>query len=202
MNVSVVSVISWQQAKESKFIISEYMEYLSGPLAAKMVTCLVLLVAFASVFSATLGYSRVPYAAAADGAFFKIFAKLHPKENFPYLSLLILGVIAFAFSLLFKLGEVISAILAMRILVQFIGQAIGLLMLRKAKAKTYFPYKMPFFPCPVYLAILMWFGILLSTGISLVLSGLTVILIRTVVYLVKSRLKKEWPFNSPSIKQN
>ncbi|MDN3548366.1 APC family permease [Mucilaginibacter aquaedulcis] len=202
MNISVVSVIPWQQAKESKFIISEFMEYLSGPVAAQVVTCLVLIVAFASVFSATLGYSRIPYAAAADGAFFKVFAKLHPKGNFPYMSLLILGGIAFAFSLMFKLGEVISAILAMRILVQFIGQAVGLIMLRKVRAKTDFPYKMPFFPWPVYLAILMWFGILISTGKSLVLGGLTVILIGTIVYLIKSKLKKEWPFQQQLSEEN
>jgi hypothetical protein len=52
-------------------------------------------------------------------------------------SLLFLGGVAFAFSLLFKIHDVISAILAMRILVQFIGQAIGLLLLKKSKTKAF-----------------------------------------------------------------
>jgi fructoselysine transporter len=65
MNISVVSVIPWEQAKDSKFVISAFMQELAGPKAAQVITCLVLLVAFASVFSATLGYSRIPYAAAA-----------------------------------------------------------------------------------------------------------------------------------------
>jgi len=194
MNVSVVSVIPWQQAKDSKFVISEFMQQLAGPAAAKVITCLVLLVAFASVFSATLGYSRVPYAAAADGAFFEIFAKLHPKGNFPYISLLFLGAVAFIFSLLFKLSDVISAILAMRILVQFIAQAVGLLLLRRARKEVEFPYKMPFFPLPVYLAILMWGGILLATGLTLVIGGLIVISTGIIAYLIKSKLQKEWPF--------
>ncbi|RYY29654.1 MAG: amino acid permease [Sphingobacteriaceae bacterium] len=194
MNVSVVSVIPWQQAKNSQFVISEFMQQLAGPLAAKVVTCLVLLVAFASVFSATLGYSRVPYAAAADGAFFKVFAKLHPKGNFPYVSLLVLGAIAFAFSLLFKLSDVISAVLAMRILIQFISQAIGLLILRRKKNETDFPYKMPLFPLPIYLAILLWFGILISTGTKMVLGGLLTISIGTAVYFIKAKISKEWPF--------
>ena len=90
MNVSVVSVIPWQHAKNSEFVISEFMEVLMGHAAATVVTCLILWVAFASVFSATLGYSRIPYAAAEDGEFFKIFAKLHPTKNFPYVSLLFL----------------------------------------------------------------------------------------------------------------
>ncbi len=202
MNISVVSVIPWNEAKDSKFVISAFMLELAGPLAAKAVTCLVLIVAFASVFSATLGYSRVPYAAAADGAFFPVFAKLHPKGNFPYVSLLFIGGVAFVFSLLFKLSEVISAILAMRILVQFIAQAIGLILLRRKKKNVGFPFKMPFFPLPVYLAILMWFFILISTGYIMVLGGITATLIGAIVYFIKARIKKEWPFqvkNTPNI---
>ena len=152
MNVSVTSVMPWEditamfKAKTDKYVLSLFMEKLMGDTAAIVITCLILWVAFASVFSATLGYTRIPYAAAADGAFFKVFAKLHPTKKFPYISLLALGAIAFVFSLLFRLGEIISAILAMRILVQFIGQAIGLLMLRKARPAKDFPYKMPLFP--------------------------------------------------------
>ncbi len=125
MNISVVSVVPWQQAMKSEFVVSVFIKEIAGSTAAKIVTCLILWVAFASVFSATLGYSRIPYAAATDGAFFKVFGKLHPTKHFPYISLLVLGSIAFVFSLLFRLGDVISAILAMRILIQFIGQAIG-----------------------------------------------------------------------------
>ncbi|SEM94290.1 amino acid/polyamine/organocation transporter, APC superfamily [bacterium A37T11] len=190
MNISVVSVIPWQQAKDSPFVISAFMQELAGPLAAKLITCLVLLVAFASLFSATLGYSRIPYAAAVDGSFFKSFAKLHPKGGFPYVSLLFIGSVAFVFSLLFRLSDVISAILAMRIMVQFIGQAIGLLLLRKKRAKDDFPYKMPFFPWPVYLAIALWAGILWSTGLPMVIGGLATALLGMVVYFIKSKLAK------------
>ena len=194
MNISVVSVIPWQQAKESEFVISEFMEALMGHTAATIITCLILWVAFASVFSATLGYSRIPYAAAADGEFFKVFAKLHPTKNFPYISLLFLGSVAFIFSMLFKLSEAISAILAMRIMIQFIGQAVGLLILRSKKNKIDFPYKMPLFPLPVFVAIAMWFFILISTGSKLMLSGLIVIFLGAIVYFIKAKIRKEWPF--------
>lgn len=194
MNISVTSVVPWQEAKDSQFVISVFMQRLAGNTAALTVTYLVLWVAFASVFSATLGYSRIPYAAASDGAFFKVFAKLHPKRNFPYVSLLFLGGIAFIFSLLFKLSDVISAILAMRILVQFIGQAIGLILLRRTRGKNAFPYKMPLFPIPVYLAVIMWAGILISTGLKMVLTGVLVIAIGMVVYFIKAKRNNEWPF--------
>lgn len=194
MNISVVSVVPWHQAKESQFVLSVYMNELAGSVAAKTITCLILWVAFASVFSATLGYSRVPYAAAADGAFFKVFAKLHPTKHFPYISLLVLGGIAFVFSLLFKLSEVISAILAMRILIQFIGQAIGLLLLRKARGKGIFPWRMPFYPLPVYIAIAIWLFILYSTGLKMAMYGLLVIALGIIVFFIKARVNNEWPF--------
>ena len=196
MNVSVVSVIPWQHAKDSKFIVSEFIQALAGNNAAKIVTCLILWVAFASVFSATLGYSRIPYAAAADGEFFSAFGKLHATKNFPYVSLLFLGGTAFIFSMLFsnKLGEVISAILAMRIMIQFIGQAIGLLILRSKKNEIEFPYKMPLFPLPVILAIIIWIFILVSTGSHLMFGGLIVIFLGELAYFIKAKAKKEWPF--------
>jgi amino acid transporter len=195
MNISIVSVIPWHQAKDSEFVVSVFIQQIAGTNAAKVATCLILWVAFASVFSATLGYSRIPYAAAADGAFFKVFAKLHPTKNFPYISLLFLGAVAFVFSLLFRLGDVINAILAMRILIQFIGQAIGLLLLRRARKKEDFPYKMPLFPLPVYLAILIWLFILFSTGWKMVAWGLVVILFGAITYFIKAKMNDEWPFN-------
>lgn len=198
MNISVTSVIPWYEAKDSAYVISVFIQRLAGDTAAIVMTCLVLWVAFASVFSATLGYSRIPYAAAVDGAFFKVFAKLHPTRNFPYVSLLFLGGIAFVFSLLFKLSDVISAILAMRILIQFIGQGIGLIMLRRARGKDAFPYRMPLFPLAVYLAIILWAGILVSTGLKMVLSGLVVIAAGVIVYMIKAKRNKEWPFQIAS----
>jgi fructoselysine transporter len=194
MNVSVVSVIPWNEAKDNEFVISTFMDKLAGPLAAKVITCLVLIVAFASVFSATLGYSRIPYAAAADGAFFPIFAKVHPTKKFPYVSLLFLGIVAFGFSLTLKLKDVISAILAMRIVVQFIGQAVGLIILRSRSGPSGFPFRMPLFPIPALLGIGMWTYILLSTGKEMVRNGLIAIGAGIIVYFIKARVQKEWPY--------
>lgn len=201
MNVSVVSVVPWNEAKNSGFVVSLFMQRLVGNAAANIVTGLILWVAFASVFSATLGYSRIPYAAAVDGAFFKVFAKVHPTKHFPHVSLLVLGSVAFVFSLLLKLVDVISAILAMRILIQFIGQAIGLLLLRKQRSEKAFPYKMPFFPLPVYLAIAIWLFILYSTGSQKVLYGLIVIGLGVIAYFIKAKLSNDWPFKAAALKE-
>jgi len=193
MNMSVVSVIPWKEASESKFIVSLFLEKLYGTTAATVGTILILWIAFASLFAVMLGYSRVPYAAAKEGEFFSVFARLHPTKNFPHIALIGLGVMAFVFSLLFKLTEVITAILAMRILVQFIGQAIGLMMMRKNKTIA-FPFKMPLYPLPVIAAIIMWLAIFISTGTTFMISGLIVISTGIFAYLIKAKSKQEWPF--------
>ncbi|MFC5409262.1 APC family permease [Larkinella bovis] len=196
MNWSVVRVIPWQEAQHSEFIISAVVERLYGSRAGSIATFMVLVVAFSSLFAVLLGYSRVPYAAATDGQFFRIFAKLHPTRHFPYISLLFLGGLGFGFSLLFRLSDVITAILAMRIVVQFIGQAIGLLLLHRRKPATSFPFKMPLYPLPVLVVIVIWAFIFVSTGWTFMLSGLTVIGLGIVVFLMTAKIRKQWPFDA------
>jgi len=196
MNISVASVLPMQQIQNSHFVVSEFIQAIAGTVAAKVATGLILWVAFASVFSATLGYSRIPYAAAADGAFFKVFAKLHPTKNFPYISLLFLGSVAFVFSLLFKLKDVIDAILAMRILIQFIAQAIGLLLLVKLKGLKHFAWKMPLYPVPALLAIIIWAFIFYSTGTKMMTGGLMVIGLGLIAFFIKAKKNNEWPFDN------
>ncbi len=194
MQLSVLGVVPWREAMKSQFIVSSFVQKIYGSDAAVVATILILWIAFSSLFSATLGYSRIPYAAAVDGTFFKVFAKTHPKKNFPYVSLIVLGAIAFVFSLLFKLKEVISAILAMRILVQFIGQAVGIILLRKNKPKEFFPFKMWLYPLPALIAILMWIGLFVSTGFYFAIGGIAVMLIGAVVFLIRSYISRDWPF--------
>ncbi len=107
---------------------------------------MVLWIALASVFSVLLGYSRVPYSAALDGNFFPVFGRLHPTKHFPYVSLLVLGGLAFVFSVTLKLETAIKGILAMRLLVQFIGQAVGVILLRRRWGAARLPFKMWLYP--------------------------------------------------------
>ena len=205
MNISVTSVIPWQEIKAwqvagtNNFVISTFIERLYGHTSAIVITVMILWVALASLFAVMLGYSRVPFAAAQDGAFFKIFAKLHPTKNFPYVSLLILAAFAFVFSLLFRMGDIISGILAMRIMVQFIGQGVGLMLLRKRKGTKDLPFKMPLYPLPVILAILMWLFVFYATGKVIILSFAIVLCTGLVVYCIKAKLNKEWPFKIKNI---
>lgn len=194
MNISVTSVIPWHEASHSEFIISSFAEKVLGRNAGVLVTILVLWVALSSLFAVLLGYSRVPYAAAKAGDFLPVFARLHPRKNFPHVSLLFLAALGFVFSLLFRLSQVIDAILAMRILIQFVGQGVGVVLLRKRYGKGHLVYKMPFYPLPVIIATMMWLAIFISTGVTFMLAGAAVILAGLVVYFIQAYLKRRWPF--------
>jgi amino acid transporter len=143
-----------------------------------------------------LGYSRVPYAAALDGNFFSAFARVHPVKKIPHISLFILATTALVFSLLFKLKEVITAIIVMRILIQFIGQSVGVIYLRFKKEKIHLPYKMWLFPLPAVLGIIVWMFIFFSSGWEYISGALAIILSGTIIFLFRAFRKRNWPFDS------
>jgi fructoselysine transporter len=188
LNLSVTSVIPWQEAQHSKYVVSDFIARVYGHRASLVATGLILVVAFASLFSATLGYSRVPYAAAVDGAFFPAFGRLHPTKGFPYLSLLFIGSLAFVFSLTVRMGEAIDAILAMRILVQFVAQAIGVVLLRRRYGKEGLPFRMWLYPLPVILSVAIWILALVSTG-RMALWGLIAAGTGAIVYVLTKKLR-------------
>jgi amino acid transporter len=191
MNISVMGVIRWQSVLEGdKYLVSAFMENIYGYKAGVVVTILILCIAFSSLFAVVLGYSRVPYAAAVDGNFFKVFSKLHPTKNFPYISLIFLCALGFIFSLFMKLSQVISSILAMRILVQFIAQGIGVSLLRSKLPSKHLHFKMFLFPVPVILSIAIWLFLFVSTG-WFALWGSLIALAGVVVYFVVRVRKAE-----------
>jgi len=108
----------------------------------------------------------------------------------------VLAAFAFVFSMLFRMSDVISGILAMRIMVQFIGQAVGVVILRKRNGSKHLPYKMPLYPLPVILAIAMWLFIFYSTGLAVIQSFLIVFGTGIVVYFIYASVQKQWPFKS------
>ncbi|MBI3670502.1 MAG: APC family permease [Acidobacteria bacterium] len=202
MQTSILGVLPWRQAAESPFIVSAFFERLYGPGAAGLATLLILWVAFASLFSVILGYSRVPYAAAVDGNFFSVFARVHPTKRFPHISLLTLGAAGLVFSLLFRLSDVIKAILAMRLLVQFMGQAVGVIILRRRWPPERLPFKMWLYPLPALVTIAGWAALFVATGsfdllglrIPFAAAGILIILVGVSVYFLRARILKEWPF--------
>ena len=198
MQTSILGVVPWREAKESGFLASLFIERLYGATAAKFATAMILWVALASVFSVLLGASRVPYSAAIDGNFFPVFGRVHPTKHFPHISLLVLGGLAFCFSVVLNLKTAITGILAVRLIVQFIGQTAGLMLLRKRWGPEKFPFKMWFYPVPAVLTMLGWSWLFWHTGPARKW-GLLQIAMGVVAYLVWSWDRKQWPFEERAL---
>ena len=158
MNLCILAVVPWRemlqagQNNSGLYVVSLFMQRIYGAWAGRLVTALVMLTAFASVFSLMLGYSRVPYAAALDGNYFRAFARVHPVYRFPHISLLALGIVAAAFCFL-RLKDAIAALVAICIILQFLVQAIGVMVLRVTQPQLRRPFRMWLYPLPALLAI-------------------------------------------------
>jgi amino acid transporter len=205
MNLSVLGVVDWHeiipaaQSNNKLYVFSIFMQRIYGSWAATLITALIMLTAFASVFSLVLGYSRVPYAAALDGNYFKIFARVHHKYHFPHISLLALGSAGVLFCF-FPLADVISALVVIRILLQFLLQAVGVIVLRVRRPEMPRPFRMWLYPFPALLAILGFTYIVAKRHDSLkeIRYAAVILVAGLVIYFVRSWRNREWPF-SPRI---
>src|SRR5881396_3134187 len=201
INLSIIGVVPWRDFvpaaahPQSNFVVSMFMERIYGPRLATVFTAMILWTAFGSVFALLLGYSRVPYAAAKDGYFFKVFARLHPTQGFPYVSLLVLGVLSIVAGFA-SLGTVIDALITTRILVQFIGQIGAVTLLRRRAPEMPRPYRMWLYPLPSLVALLGWIFIFATTPPTVVAFGLGALLLGVVCFGAWSWKGRTWPFEA------
>jgi amino acid transporter len=185
MNVSIIAVVPWQEAMESKNIAALFMERLYGRTTAVVFTGFILWTSIACMFAATLGYSRIPYAAAKRGDFFPAFAYLHPTGHYPLVSLLVFGMLTAAFCFL-DLGTIISAAVCVRIGVQFMGQIVGLHLLRTTRPDVKLPFRMWLYPLPSLIALAGWLYVLATADRFVLLVSLLVLVSGLCVFFVWS----------------
>jgi amino acid transporter len=206
MNISILGVIPWQELNQTAksdtrfYIVSIFMQRIYGTWAAYLVTALIMWTAFASVFALLLGYSRVPYAAAMDGNYFRIFSRVHPKHRFPHVSLLALGAVAAACCLL-RLADVIAALVVIRIMIQFLVQTVGVIVLRVRQPEMPRPFRMWLYPLPALLATFGFLYVLISRKNFLkeVRYAVVILVMGLLLYFFFAWKRKEWPFAVPEL---
>jgi APA family basic amino acid/polyamine antiporter len=186
MNISILGAMPWQDVQKSTFIASDFMQRIWGVWVARVITVLMIWTAFASVFSLILGYSRVPYAAALEGNYFRAFARVHPKYGFPHVSLLTLGSVAMCFCL-FKLADVVTALVVIRVMVQFLAQTLGIVVLRTERPEVPRPFRMWLYPVPALLAFCGFVYLLVMRPKSLeaIRVAVALIVIGTIIFAIR-----------------
>lgn len=193
LHLTLIGVMPWRQTIGSQFIISEFMEHLHGRGAAVAVTLMILWTAFGSVFALLLGYSRIPYAAAQKGDFFRPFAHVHQSGKFPDISLYVLGAVSIAAAFL-DLSQVVTALITTRVVVQFMGQIVAVPLMRKRLAASERPYRMFLYPLPAIVAFIGWAYVFATSGWGYVAVGMATLLAGIAAFFVKARLEGTWPF--------
>ena len=205
ISISFTGVIPWQEMVKPgsmafNAIGSVYMERVHGHWASVLMTVMVEITAFAATYALMLGYSRIPYAAALDGAFFRWFGELHPTRRIPHRALFLVGFLCII-ACFFDLVQIITALILARILSMFVAQIIGLLLYRKYQPNAPRPFRMWLYPIPALVALCGWIGVFITPalqphGWQYMAYAFGTIILGFAAYLLLARKKREWPFLS------
>ena len=201
MQFGVLGAIPWQQFVPladgslpplGQHLASAVVEQRFGVIAGGVVTVLILITAFASLYGNLLGSSRVPNAAAADGVFLSpVRLHVHSTHRIPDVSLVAIGVLALG-ACVFTLDRIINALIAGIVLIQPIAQIAALVVLRARRVRA--PYRMRWFPLPALLALAGWGWVFVSAGGPAITFGVVSLGVGAGVFAARAAVAREWPF--------
>ncbi|MGE0816870.1 MAG: APC family permease [Vicinamibacterales bacterium] len=191
MTTVIVGMIPWTEVRESRTIASLFIQRTfadpeSGRLAGIVMTGLILFVSASSLYALILGYSRIPYAAARDGNFFAVFRHVHPTKHFPDVSLATIGLVAIPFCF-FSLGQIVSWLVQVQVLLQFVWQCAAVVLLRRYRPDVPQPFTMALYPWPAVLSGALWLFIFFTGPRDGIVFAFAFLLLGVVAYRVFAR---------------
>jgi amino acid transporter len=206
MSTVVLGVVPWREAEQTRtiaslFIARTFSDPATGQAAALAMTVLILIVTASSLYAVVLGYSRIPYAAARDGQFFEVFGRLHPTKRFPHISLLTIGAVAIPFCF-FTLGQLVSWLILVQILVQFVWQCAGVMLLRRYRSDIVKPFRMWLYPLPALVSLAMWIYIFVTAPLAGILFAIGFLAVAIAAYAIFRTAVQMQVFRAkPSVRQ-
>jgi amino acid transporter len=192
LNVSILGVLPWEQAAHSTAVVADMMQAVHGAWGGTVAVVLILVASWGSALVVLLGYSRVPYAAASEGQFFKPFARLHPRDGFPTVSLLFVGITS-ALACFLSLEKLISMLMVVQILFQYIAQCFAVVALRR-RDRNADVFRMPLYPLPIAISVAGWLYLVATSGVPTMLTAVVAIAVGSVLFLWQARRTRTWPF--------
>lgn len=221
MQIGVLGVVNWQDMLDpnnpaSQSVASVVLQKAWGKGAADVVTVLILITAFTSVFAGLLGGSRVPYDAARDQVFFRQYGRLHPRHRFPTASLLtMLAVTALAFLLARHVATsaktppltiLINLLTTVMVIVQALSQVAAVTVLRRRQPGLRRPYRMWLYPLPSVVALAGWVAVYCYAdknvpGVHPIEWSLAWLGLGIVAFLAWARAEHTWPFGPKEIRE-
>lgn len=128
-----------------------------------------------------LGQPRIFMTMSKDGLLPPLFAKIHPKFKTPYMSTIIVGLVAMILAGLFPIG-VLSKLVSLGTLLAFSSVCLAILILRKKQPNTPRPFKTPFSPWIPLFGIASCMGVTLFLNIYAWITMLVWLVIGLIVY--------------------
>ena len=185
MNISILGVMPWRDAMHSDAIVAAVHGAYLWPVGAEISSVLILIASFGSVFAMLLGFSRVPYAAAATGTSSPYFARLHPKGHYPAVAVVTLGVLS-ALACVFSLADLINLLIVVQIMLQFMAQCVAVIVLRKRAIGGAESFRMPLFPLPALIALTGWTYIVVTSGLRYIEIGFALLACGILAFLLRA----------------
>jgi amino acid transporter len=201
MSTVILGMVPWREAQQTRtiaslFIARTFTDPASGRIAAIVMTGLILFVTASSLYAVILGYSRIPFAAARDGQFFAAFGRLHRTKHFPHVSLLTIGAVAMPFCF-FSLGQLVSWLIQVQILLQFVWQCAAVMLLRRYRPDIHKPFKMWLYPLPALISLAMWLYIFVSAPAAGIIFSVAFLATAVGAYFIFQRRAIVPPESSP-----
>ena len=195
MSVVIIGTIPWRDAVVSHAVVSEFIGKLHGARAASIMTGLILAATFGGIFVLSLGYSRILYAAGAEGNFFQVFGRVHPQGHFPTVSLLAINTLAIPLCW-FSLERLVSALMIIQIVFQFVPQVLAIFAIRIYRKEIPRPYGMRLYPAPALVALIGWIYVAATPEQRQYLGSALVLLVLGLgAYFLRARAVRSWPLS-------
>lgn len=191
MGTVILALIPWREVQSTRtiasvFIARTFQDPALGRMAGLAMMVLILIVTASSLYAVILGYSRIPFAAARDGQFFPVFAKLHPTKHFPHVSLLAIGAVALPFCFL-SLGQIVNWLMQVQVLTQLVWQCAGVILLHRYRKDIQQPFVMWLYPLPALIALVLWIGVFFTGPTSGIVFSFTFLAAGVLAYWMTSR---------------
>ncbi len=193
MNLSIVSVVPWRDAMRSDFVASEFVARLHGGRLASVMTIAILAIALSSLYANMLTFSRVPFAAASEGRFFRAFARLDPSGGFPSFAVVYMGA-ASALCCLIDLDALINAVTLIYLMIAAVPMVPAVVALRRTRPDVPRPFRMWLYPLPAVVAMCGWLFVIATSGVTYLVSAAAVVAAGVAAYLWRAKASGEWPY--------
>jgi amino acid transporter len=89
---------------------------------------------------------------------------------------------------------VIGSLVATRVLIQYLPQAVGLFVLRRRAPDLKRPFRMWLYPVPGLISILGWLYILGTAAPKSLIFAAVVLVAGSSIFFLRAKRRREWPF--------